>query len=118
MAIAADGCASVTRVQPDVVADLKKWKEKLDRDVSVLGQAHRDLTTQTRGRLIPRDASISEMIGYRCLDLFERQEPDPVSLLPQCASVPPGRTAFARSTNSPVSYKIGNSLADRATKRY
>jgi hypothetical protein len=101
-----------------MVADLKKWKEKLDRDVSVLGQVHRDLTTQTKGRLIPRDASISEMIGNRCLDLFDRQEPDPVSLLNSAHRFLRGGRHSPGQQTVPSPYKIGNSLADRAAKRY
>jgi hypothetical protein len=36
---------------------------------NVLGQVHGNLPTQTWGRLIPRDASISQMIGDRGFDL-------------------------------------------------
>jgi hypothetical protein len=47
---------------------------------NVLGEVHRNLPTQTRGRLIPGDASISEMIGYRRLNLFEGQPFVPISV--------------------------------------
>jgi hypothetical protein len=37
----------------------------------VLGQIHGNLPTQTSCGLIPRDASISEMIGDCCFDLLQ-----------------------------------------------
>jgi hypothetical protein len=37
----------------------------------ILGEIHRNLSAQARGSLIPRNPSISEMIGDRGFDLFQ-----------------------------------------------
>src|SRR5437773_11837588 len=92
---------------------------------NVLGQVHGNLPTQTRGRLVPMDASISEMIGYRRLNLFERQAPDPISMF-NCAHQflrrvgphsPGQQTGRRRPGQSTRGIRATSYAQDRATPR-